>query len=203
MQKSLKTYNEIYNAVYDPIGGLTGENVKKSRAKYGANVLSKAKKPTFLTRLLKSLCEPMTLILEFALIITLGVNVGNVLSGKAGDFYESAGIFAAILISATLTAVMESKSEKAFEMLEKFSKNLAVNVIRGGETKIINYSELCVGDCVLLESGDKVTADGVITECADLTAEESVLTGESRAVKKHKYVAGEITESNMRSKSVV
>ncbi|MDY4186446.1 MAG: calcium-translocating P-type ATPase, PMCA-type [Candidatus Borkfalkiaceae bacterium] len=197
MQKSLKTYNEIYNAVYDPIGGLTGENVKKSRAKYGANVLSKAKKPTFLTRLLKSLCEPMTLILEFALIITLGVNVGNVLSGKAGDFYESAGIFAAILISATLTAVMESKSEKAFEMLEKFSKNLAVNVIRGGETKIINYSELCVGDCVLLESGDKVTADGVITECADLTAEESVLTGESRAVKKHKYVAGEITESNM------
>lgn len=197
MQKSLKNYNRIYNEVYAPAGGLNDEAVKKSRRKYGANVLTKAKKPTFFTRLIKSLLEPMTLILEFALIITLGVNIGNVLSGAEGDFYESAGIFAAILISATLTATMESKSEKAFEMLEKFSKNLTVNVVRGGEIKIVNYSELCVGDCVLLESGDKVTADGVIIDCDDLFAEESVLTGESRAVKKHKYVAGDIAESNM------
>lgn len=197
MQKSLKNYNEIYTAINVPVGGLSGEAVKQNRAKYGANVLTKAKKPSFLTRILKSLAEPMTLILEFALIITLGVNVGNVLSGKPGDFYESAGIFAAISISALLTAIMESKSEKAFELLEKFSKNLTVNVMRGGEIKIINYADLCVGDCLLLESGDKVTADGVITECNDLTAEESVITGESRAVKKHKFVAGDICESNM------
>ena len=197
MQKSLKSYNEIYAAAYAPIGGLNNEAVKQSRLKYGANVLTKTKKPSFLTRILKSLAEPMTLILEFALIITLGVNIGNVLSGKPGDFYESAGIFAAIAISALLTAIMESKSEKAFELLEKFSKNLTVSVMRGGEIKIINYADLCVGDCLLLESGDKVTADGVIIECNDLTVEESVITGESHAVKKHKFVAGDICESNM------
>lgn len=193
----MKSYNEIYKNVYAPINGLSEEKARQSRKKYGANAFTKTKKPSFFSRFFKSLSEPMTIILEFALIITLGVNIGNALAGKPADFYESAGILASILVSALLSAVMESKSEKAFEMLEKFNKNITVNVVRGGEVRVINYSDVCVGDLVLCEAGDKVTADGVIVECSELTAEESVLTGESRAVKKQAYLAGNVTQSNM------
>lgn len=193
----MKKYDDIYKNLSTCAGGLSEEKVAQSRKKYGANVLSRAKKPSFFRRILKSLAEPMTLILEFALVITVGVNVGNLAAGKSADLFESAGIFASILISSVLSAVMESKSEKAFELLEKFSKNITVSVIRGGEIKVIGYSDVCVGDVVLCEAGEKVVADGVITECADLTAEEGVLTGESRAVKKHAHLAGNITESCM------
>ncbi len=197
MQSSMKKYNEIYKTVYSPAGGLTEERAAQSRKKYGANKLSGAKKIGFVRRVLKALSEPMTLILEFALIITLGVNVGNLLAGKSADFYESAGIFASIFISSVLSAIMESKSEKAFELLEKFGKNITVSVLRGGNVRVINQADVCVGDVILCEAGEKVVADGVITECAELTAEEGVLTGESRAVKKHAHVAGAVTEENM------
>lgn len=193
----MKSYNEIYKSVYAPINGLSEEKARQSRKKYGANAFTKTKKPSFLSRFFKSLSEPMTIILEFALIITLGVNVGNLLAGKPADFYESAGILASITVSALLSAVMESKSEKAFEMLEKFNKSITVNVVRGGEVRVISYADVCVGDLILCEAGDKVTADGVIIDCVDLTAEESVLTGESRAVKKQAHLSGNITENNM------
>lgn len=196
MQFNLEKYEQAYARGYSE-KGLTDEQARASRLKYGANVLSKPKKPSLISRILATLREPMTLILEFALIITLGVNLGNLFAGKPADFYESAGILAAILLSSGLTAVMESKSEKAFEMLEKFSENITVTAIRDGEKKVINYSDLCVGDVVTLESGDKATADGIILDCDDFSAEEGVLTGEADAVIKSRYFSGKIKESNM------
>lgn len=196
MQFNLEKYEKAYARGYSE-KGLTDEQLRESRLKYGANVLTKPKKPSFSGRILAALREPMNLILEFALIITLGVNLGNFFAGKPVDFYESAGILAAVILSSGLTAVMESKSEKAFEMLEKFSENITVTVLRDGEKKIINYSDLCVGDVMTLESGDKVTADGIILACDDFSAEEGVLTGESDAVAKNGYFSGKIKENNM------
>lgn len=159
-------------------------NVEKSRAKYGANVLKKNKKNSFISRLLAGLCEPTLMILEFAWIITVGVNLGKFLKTGSCDIYECIGIFIAIALSVGLTMFMEGRSEKAFEMLDKTYDRISVRVIRGGKIEIIPKEEIVAGDLLIVGAGDKVVADGRIVESSGLIADESTLTGESLPVKK-------------------
>ena len=57
-------------------------------------------------------------------------------------------------------------------------------VIRNGQITQIPSKEVCVGDILLLEAGDYVSADGRILECYSLQINESSLTGESLSVDK-------------------
>ncbi len=164
--------------------GLTAEKVVKNRNKYGANTLSKKRKKSLISRIFDAVLEPMMLILVFALLITLGVNIGKALKSGEANFFECLGIFIAISISTALTVIMEGKSEKAFETLSKLTNSSVNKVLRDGKKLIIPSSEIVVGDIVYLESGDKVSFDARIITCEELRVDESSITGESRAVKK-------------------
>lgn len=169
--------------------GLSEGEVINSRRKHGANTLTKRKQKSFIKKIIDAMCDPMLIILEAAWAITVGVNVGKFIKTGDGDFYECIGIFAAIAISVALTVVMEGRSQKAFDALNKMYENVFVKVRRGGEIKIINKSEAVVGDIILYESGDKVVADGRIIKSENLSSDESSLTGESMPIKKR----GDIT----------
>ncbi len=164
--------------------GLTLSQVEKNRQKFGKNVVSKQKGKSFFKRVIEALLDPMLIILEIAMIITLGVNIGKSLKGLDGDYYECFGILIAILISVVLTLVMEGKSQKAFNLLSSMSKNTMVKVIRDGEITLVNQSEVVVGDVILIESGDKIVCDARLITSNGLKIDESSLTGESMPVKK-------------------
>lgn len=57
-------------------------------------------------------------------------------------------------------------------------------MVRAGEILEMSTKELLVGDVVLLEAGDKIPADGVLTQGDDVTVNESSLTGEAEDVRK-------------------
>ena len=97
------------------LGGLTKDDVIKNRTKYGVNEITPQKRKSFIKRLIEALSEPTLIILEFAWVITLGVNVGKLIKNGSGDFLECLGIMIAILLSASLTLIMEGKSEKCGE----------------------------------------------------------------------------------------
>ncbi|HBF86871.1 MAG TPA: calcium-translocating P-type ATPase, PMCA-type [Clostridiales bacterium] len=177
-QAAAKEYNSDLNR------GLDSPSVERNRAKYGRNEIKKIKKKSLFKRFLEALSEPTLVILEFAWIITLGVNIGKAVTGRGADVYECAGILVAILISAALTVFMEGRSEKAFELLGKVYDKYGVKAVRGGKTVIIPKEEIAVGDILILETGDKAAADGRIIESNGLSADESMLTGESMPVKK-------------------
>lgn len=165
--------------------GLKNSEVEKSRTKYGDNVISKKKKTGILGKIFSVLKEPMIVILIFSLILTLGVNIGKKLKTGNGDFTECIGIFIAISLSVGITLIMEGSSEKAFSVLNRIYDDITVKVIRNGKTVILPRKELCVGDIVLLDSGDKICADGRLIESNFLETDESALTGESRSVAKN------------------
>ncbi len=165
--------------------GLSDKIIKKNEKLYGANILSKKKGDSIFSRIVKALFEPMMLILLFALVITVGVNLGKVLKGGDGSFLESIGICIAIGISVALTVIMEGKTQKAFEFLQEISSNTMVKVRRNGNIVFIKNSQIVVGDIVILEAGDKICADGRIIKLDNLRVDESSLTGESKAVKKY------------------
>ncbi len=175
--------------VYDKLSvnpkiGLTNEKVLISKSVYGTNKLAEVKPKSFVKRLIEALLEPMMLILLVAFAITLGINIGKLFRGGDAEFYECLGIFIAIAVSTVLTVVMESKSEKAFKMLDKMSGESLIKVLRGGETLLVKREDLVVGDIVYLEAGNKIPADGRIISAESFSVDESTLTGESALVKK-------------------
>lgn len=168
----------------DPSGGLSAGAVAANRRKFGANTMPKRKEKGPVRRLFAALCEPTLVILEFAWIITVGVNVGKFLKSGDGDVLECVGILAAILLSAVLTIVMEGRSAKAFELLGNVYDKISVKVVRGGKTMIVGREEVVCGDVILLGAGDKVIADGRLISAKDLFLDESMLTGESKPAEK-------------------
>ena len=97
--------------------GLKRTQVDVNRRRFGKNELEKKKKKSSFKRFIEALSEPTLVILEFAWVITVGVNLGKFIKTGSCDVYECIGILAAILISACLTVFMEGRSEKAFEIL--------------------------------------------------------------------------------------
>lgn len=184
----MKAYTQSYKTTIKTLNtsssGLSIAGVKKSQMKYGKNVITKKKQKSFFKRVVEALFEPMLIILEIALLITLGVNLGKFFKTGDGDFIECMGILISILISVILTVTMEGKSQKAFELLSKFSNDVMVKVIRDGQISLINQQDIVVGDVVILETGDKVFADGRLIESESLSVDESTLTGESLPCKK-------------------
>lgn len=164
--------------------GLTLAQVEENRQKYGENKIEKAQPPSLVKRIFDALKEPMMIILLVAALITFAVNVAKMLSGAPTDFIECVGILVAIALSVAITVVMEGKSQKSFEALNKMQENIMVRVLRDGEVLLLPQSELVVGDIVDLETGDKIPADCRLLSSIGLSVDESALTGESNAVKK-------------------
>jgi len=168
----------------DAVSGLSSDKYRISVAKNGKNVLSKKKKKSFISRFFSALKEPMLLILLFAFIIAFGTNLGKFLKTGEGDFTECYGILFAVLLSVFITLIMEGSSARAFEALNKIYDNVYVRCVRDGKVITVSQSDVTVGDVLMIESGDKIIADGRLVETEALSVDESALTGESVAANK-------------------
>ena len=168
--------------------GLTLKAVTSNKEKYGENVLSKKKKQGFWARFFCALKEPMLIILLFGFVLAFGTALGKFLKTGESDFTECLGILFAVLLSVSITLIMEGSSERAFAALTKIYGSSAVKVLRKGNIVFIPQNEIVVGDIVFLETGDKVIADGRLIESDALSVDESALTGESNSVNKNSEI---------------
>lgn len=164
--------------------GLSVNQVEESRKKYGENTFTKSQSKSLLRRVWEATTEPLIIMLLVAAFITLGVNIIRYFRGGEADFLECVGIFVAISLSVIITVIMEGRSEKAFEALNKIGEDTPVKVIRDKEVCLIPQREVVVGDILCVETGDKLPADGRLLESNELMADESALTGESMPVHK-------------------
>jgi len=168
----------------NPQVGLTDDEVKINAEKYGVNEFKKQKSTPLIMRIIGAAKEPMILMLIIAAFITLGVNCIKYFKYGQVEFIESIGIFGAISLAVAITVIMEGRSEKAFEALNKIKEDIKVKAIRSGNICLINQQELVVGDIVQFEMGDRIPIDGRLIEDVALNVDESSLTGESMSVKK-------------------
>lgn len=187
--KNLSPYTKTCDQILEELGvsadvGLSENQVLENRRTYGENSFTRKKSDSLIVRFLKGCAEPMVIMLIAAGLITLGVNIVKGLTGGHADFLECAGIFAAILLSVIITLVMEGRSAKAFEALNKITEDTHIRVIREGKSQLIPQHEVVVGDILCIETGNKLPADARLICSASLTADESALTGESMAVQK-------------------
>ena len=157
--------------------GLSSEEVKTRRAKYGDNTLTEKKPKSIVTMFLSQFKDFMVIILLVAAVI----------SGVLGEWSDTIIILIVVMLNAIIGVVQENKAEKSLEALKSLSSPSA-KVLRNGQKVEIKSEELVPGDVMLLDAGDYVSADGVLIEGASLQIEESALTGESVPVDKNTQI---------------
>lgn len=164
--------------------GLSEEQAVDNAVRFGVNRLSRPPRESLLLKIWQSLTEPMVLMLVLAVFIALGVNYARGLNGEETEYIECVGIAVAIFLSVAISLIMEGKSAKAFDALNKIKDDIPAKVFRNGKVRLISQKDIVVGDIVCLQTGAKIPADGRLLESTDLHVEEASLTGESEAVKK-------------------
>ncbi len=122
---------------------------------------------------------------DFLTLVLLG---GAAVSVVTGEYAEALTIAVIILLNGLLGFLQEYRTERTLETLRQMAAPRA-RVWRDGALAPLPAEELVPGDLVALEAGDRVPADCLILEAAALTADESMLTGESAAVGKQASLA--------------
>jgi Ca2+-transporting ATPase len=160
--------------------GLSDQEVLESRAKYGENILTPAKKTPLWKKFLEKFKDPMIIVLLIAGLLSIGISFYEYFSGAKGFsvFFEPVGIFVAVFLATGLAFIFELRADRQFEVLNKVNDDEIVKVIRNGKTVEVAKKEVVVGDVVKLVNGDEVPADGELLESVSLKIDESSLTGE-------------------------
>jgi Ca2+-transporting ATPase len=174
--------------------GLSQEEARLRLAKYGLNALKEVKGPSALSMFLSQFKETLVIILIFAAIISLLVNVyAGLISGIPEPPIDSIVIMIIVVINAILGFTQEYRAEKSIEALQKMAAPRA-HVLRDGEPIDIPAIEVVPGDVLRLEMGDRLPADARLIESHNIYTDEASLTGESMPVKK---VANKIFDRNI------
>ena len=159
------------------LNGLTEKEVIEQRRKYGSNQITQAKQKSMLKLFLESLGDPIIKIL----MIALGIK--TMFLFHEFDWFETLGILIAILIASLISTISEYGSEEAFKKLQQTSSKLKCKVKRNNDIKEIPIDDVVVKDLILLQTGDKIPADGIIKK-GSVLVDESSMNGETKEKEK-------------------
>ena len=157
----------------DSASGLTAAQVAERVATFGPNIL-KGKGATPWWRILASQFKDFMIYVLVAAVI---------ISAIEGQVAEAIAILAILLLNGVLGFFQEYRAEQSLQALEELASPTAT-VLRDGVEQEIPASDLVPGDVIVLESGDKIPADGRLVETGALRVVESSLTGESAPARK-------------------
>jgi Ca2+-transporting ATPase len=153
--------------------GLSADEVRQRRERYGANEIREGRARGPLAMLAGQFTDFMILVLIGAAIV----------SGMIGDVVDTLVIVAIVVLNAVIGFVQEYRAERAIAALKQMAA-LQAQVRRNGHAAMIPANELVPGDVVLIEAGNALPADLRLVEAVQLKIEEAALTGESQPVEK-------------------
>ena len=158
--------------------GLTDKQVEESRSKFGSNEIPDSEPTTFWEEFKETFSDPMIkILLAIAALMIVMFFFGY------AEISEPLGTIVAVLIVATVSAKTGVASDTKYRELKDNTEKDKCKVHRNGVITVIDVDDVVVGDKVLLQSGDKIPADGVLIDGA-LRVDNSALNGEAEECKK-------------------
>lgn len=164
----------------EKLKGLTQQEVNEKLASEGYNELPSSKPKSVFQIAFGVVKEPM-----FLLLVACGT-----LYLLLGDVQEGLMLLSFVFVVMGIEFFQEKKTEKALDALKDLASPRAL-VIRDGETIRIAGRDVVTDDIVVLQEGDRVPADAVVLSCINLSADESLLTGEPVPVSKREWKEGD------------
>ncbi|HRY31939.1 MAG TPA: cation-translocating P-type ATPase [Bacteroidales bacterium] len=156
--------------------GLHQEEVRKRLLEEGFNELSTSRPKGIWPIIGGVIREPMFILLVICSVLYMAL----------GDITEGLILASFVVVIMWIEFYQESKTERALEALRDLSSPRAL-VIRDGREIRIAGREVVRDDLLVLQEGDRVPADALVLQCTNLLADESLLTGESAAVRKREW----------------
>ena len=161
------------------IRGLNKNQIDESRRLHGDNIIHEAKPETFWDKFKGAFDDPMIkLLLAIAAIMAIMAFMGY------AEFGELIGIAISVLLVTGISAKTEIASDNEYRKLKDSTKKDVCKVYRDGKIIEIEIDDLVVGDMVILQSGDKIPADGYLYQ-GELRVDNSALNGEAEECKKY------------------
>ena len=148
----------------------SGDRLKKE----GPNILYRQNKESAFKILLRQFLNPLIYVLLAATVLAIAM----------GKITDGIVVFSVITINAIIGFIQEYQTGKTIQGLLKLIPENAT-IMRDGRQKNIPAADLVPGDYVLLQAGDKVSADMRLASVKNMQCNESILTGESLPVEKH------------------
>ena len=178
MKEYLKSTEEVLKELSSTSNGISSQEANSRLEKNGKNKLDEPKKDGVIKKFIKSLADPMIIMLLAA------AGISAVTAAIQGESFTDVFIILfVVVINTVLGMVQESKAENAISSLMEMTKATS-KVIRDGKISSIKSEDLVVGDVIVLEAGDSVPADCRILESYSMKVEEAAITGESVPVNK-------------------
>ena len=170
---------EVLTRLDASASGLDAQEVLRRLEKFGPNVLRPPKVRSAWVRFFAQFHNVLIYVLLAAGVVTL----------LLGHVVDASVIVAVVAINAVIGFLQEGKAERALDAVRKLLSPQAM-VMRDGTRFSIAAEDLVPGDMVFIQSGDRVPADLRLYQLRELTVDESMLTGESLAVRKQ---TGQVT----------
>jgi len=166
--------------------GLTSEEVLRSRAVHGANVLPPPVREPWWREYLGKFDDPIIRILVIAALLSIAIGAAH------GDYTEGIAIVITIFLATFIAFWNERRANAEFDILNRVNDDIEVRAIRDGRALKVARKDLVVGDIILLECGEEVPADAEVLEAQNIEVDEAKLTGESHPVAKRRREDGEL-----------
>ena len=165
--------------------GLTSQEVLKSREKQGTNALTVKESQTFLEMLWESFKDKWALILLGAAVLKIILNLVAVFVPNVGEanWWEVSSLIVAFILATLLATIQGYKNEQVFSATLSNANNITQKVFRDGKLQEVLLNDIVIGDEVLLQSGDRVPADGYLLY-GQVKVDQSSLNGESEEATK-------------------
>ena len=169
-----KSIEEICHELKTDIqNGLTSTDAKQRLQKLGRNKLPEQKK----------ISAFKIFINQFSSFIIWILIIAALIAGLLGEIIDSLAIGVIVIFNAILGFIQEYRAEESLTALKKLASPTS-KIIRDGKLQTISSYDLVLGDLVLLESGDRIPADGRFIKIYQLVTHEATLTGESSSIYK-------------------
>jgi len=174
------TLEQLYQQLRSDPHGISRDEAAQRLQRLGPNqlIFHRVRSPWVL--LLKEFRALFPVLLLGASVLSF---IAHELSPEEGYGLIAGALLAVVLLNAVVGFLQNYRVEKLMvAFLDYIPKS--VNVLREGETHLIDAKQLVPGDVLLVREGDKISADGVILSASELVVDESVLSGESEPVEK-------------------
>lgn len=163
----------------EKLKGLTDAEVIASREKYGKNEIDEEEPESFLSAFLEAFKDPIIMLLMGIAVLYIGLAFF-----KLSEFFEPIGIILTMCLVAFVSARTTTSMDRKFRETKNSAKKESIKVHRNGVLTVVDVSEIVVGDIVVLQSGDKVPADGNLIS-GKLSINNVSLNGETEEAKKN------------------
>ncbi len=171
------TSQEVLTKLSTRLSGLSAGEVSSRYGRYGRNIFDHKKKRNGWKLFAGQFKDALALILIVAAVLSL----------VFGEMRDATIILLIVLVNAIISFIQEFKAERILDHMERLVTAHAM-VMRDGEKKEVDASDLVPGDVIALSAGARVPADAYILESYSCKVDGFIFSGESRAEKREAKV---------------